>query len=278
MEIICERLAKNNIISGEYGQINSAEFQYLVLGTDDIASGKKAVENVAPRIYEGCRLKEISVDKHESLYAIYYTVTYENDEFLGETGESDGVTYSFQTTGGSAKIEKPIKRIDYWKSDETKEILKDAGIGWNPATNSNAGYDVTVGIMSESYTKLIDTDDITPTYKRLINNMTGTVNNKAFKGWEPGEVLFTGVSLSGQITGKGSKELPVTFNFMISPNLKDFKLTDKLTVTKKGWLYVWYIYKKIPDATTGKLAPKLLHAYLDQVYRESDFGLLRLGR
>ena len=281
MEIVCEQLAKDNSITGTSTGTSSAELRFLVCGTNDIEEGLAAVRSKAPKSYAGCPLSGITFDKQDSLYAIYYRVSYASSGVSGTVSGAENVSYTFSTTGMNVRLLKPIRRFDakaFVDDPEYADLSKFSGIGWDPQSEQYEGVEIQSGVMQESYTRQISFREFTTSYKRLIGSMLYTVNSKPFKGWKPGEALFADANLAGNISGADEDVLPITFSFLISPQLDDFKINDNpnVTVSKRGWTYLWYIYDKKPDEASGHPVPKMLAAFLDQTYRETDFGALKI--
>lgn len=112
-------------------------------------------------------------------------------------------------------------------------------------------------------------------YIGAIYSLTGTVNAKPFRCFGAGEALFLGAR--GQWSGD-QPYVSVTFEFEARPN-KTIDLSESGTVLgavfeKKGWEYVWFLYKTDEDANT--LIQRPVAVYLNRLYKELDWSGLQI--
>jgi hypothetical protein len=107
---------------------------------------------------------------------------------------------------------------------------------------------------------------------RLVRQMCATVNVYAWDGWEAEEVLYLGAS------GRAGPDLvwTLTHKFAAGVNLTSVAVSPLLTVaSKKAWDYLWCVYDQGTDADRVVTTPRA--AYVERVYRATDFSLLGLG-
>ena len=107
-------------------------------------------------------------------------------------------------------------------------------------------------------------------WQRSIAKVTGKVNAKKFRGWEVGEVLFEGVSLSGK---EDDENVSVSYNFSIRCNEKNVKIAvdsggNAVTASAKGFEYCWAVTKFVGDANV------IQSAFVSQVIETADFSTL----
>ena len=102
--------------------------------------------------------------------------------------------------------------------------------------------------------------------------MTGTVNNRKFRKYNPGEVLFLGASG----TKRGSDDWELVFRFAASPNMSGMIVGDMEGISKGGWEYLWVQYADQEDESAKTLIKQPISVHIEQVYPYRDFDRLRL--
>lgn len=107
-------------------------------------------------------------------------------------------------------------------------------------------------------------------YLRQIANLVGKVNSTAFANWNPGEVLFLGLTGSRNFTGNGGRELcDLTFRFNIRCNThRSAGGVDAGIV--EGWDHFW----TIPSALPGQNGIYSVH--VSRIYERASFAVLDL--
>lgn len=262
-----------------YGRCTAAEIKYLVLSPTSKRAAIQGVIAAAPTAYgenNELPLKEFRFDGYVGEGDIEITAVYAETESSDiPDGDDEEATMSFDTGSGTKHITHAIKQEQVYPG---LMRFDDAGggIGWNGKTGSEAeftGVDVPTADMHEVYTKYIRTSRLTTAYKRVLCELYGKVNSKAFKGWDPGEAMFCGASYSAPIDGRA--KVLVTFNFRIIPNESNAKVAGQNIGSKKGWEYVWARSKTENDPTTHipKVVTKAI--YKSEVVEYADFS--RLG-
>lgn len=133
------------------------------------------------------------------------------------------------------------------------------------------GCDVYAPTMSWSRTVPVLAIDLA--YVNRIYRCVGRTNNAAFYGFARGEVLYLGCS--GKVNN--GRRWDVTHQFMSNPNLTNIDVTDDIIVpSKRGWDYLWVGYE--PEVSGNFLLQVPKAAYVEQVYREADFGQIGIGQ
>jgi len=194
---------------------------------------------------------------------------------------------SFDTTGGKQKITQQI----YGTETKYPSTAPSMGNAINYNGQSVQGVDVIIPnlVWQEQYE--VPAITINAAYIRSVAAATGTVNNDVFRGFAAGEVLFSGCSGSQQWdsdAGYGSWQL--TYKFVASPNAGAGQTLPAIMmglpgeiisggVEKKGHEFLWVLYEEKSESTTtgGDIVPSPSYAYVNKVYRETDFNALGIG-
>jgi hypothetical protein len=102
------------------------------------------------------------------------------------------------------------------------------------------------------------------------------VNQAAFRGFAPGEVIFRGVSGSRRGTD-AEADWEITFKFEASPNVDDVYIGSIGPIAKGGWEYLWVRYQAKEDGPNSDLPHAPIYACVERVYRSGDFSKLGIG-
>lgn len=245
----------------------SSTIDYVVTGTTDSATARGAVLDEAPAFLEDLVL--IDTRAREAGKSSWVgTAVYGQNQFQKKTADSDPDS-SFSTTGGTLHQVTAISQTSFGSSPP------DIKNGIGPTKTSINGTDIHVPVWNESETHYFDDSDITATYKGRLFQLTGKVNNAAFRYFAAGECLFMGVEGS-----KKTKTLwALTFKFAGSPNKTDLAIGDITGISKGGWEQI-EVVSTIKTVGTGDDAlaiaiPKWV--YVNTVYESGDFSDLDIG-
>ena len=242
-------------------QQSVAELVYVVQGTEDDATVRTLVQNTIPAFYAELPFQEYRIEPAgNGLWDV--TVRYSSQE--GSESE-----FTFDTSGGTTHVSQSLETIaKYAPPEKTAPDFKGA-IG--VTTDSVDGTDITVPVYSFTETHYIPQASVTPAYKATLFFLTGRTNLAAFKGFQPGEVLFLGAS--GAKRGKDDWE--ITFRFAASPNVTGLTVGDIQDIDKKGWEYLWVRYADAEDQNV--LVKQPIAVYVERVYEKGDFAGLGIG-
>jgi len=145
------------------------------------------------------------------------------------------------------------------------------------AINANGkkvdGVDIVVPIYTFSETYELSPFVVTPSYKVTLFNLTGRINERKFRGFVTGEVLFMGVS--GSLDQNGVYQME--FKFAASPGMQNFLVGEIRIPLKQGWDYLWVAYEEQDDLASGKFAARAEEVYVERVYEYGNFGDLGIG-
>ena len=261
------------------GACTSAEIPFYIMQPGSKADAIQALLEAAPGTYSGLPLKEIRFEGYDAGGNMDLTAVYsERESSGGDDDEDEEATVSFDCGGGSQTI-----KTAYSQKRIIGTVSPGLSVGWNGKTGDDsevAGVDVPTAQLRESYTKVMRLSRLTTKYKRKVAELVGCVNSKEFKGWDPGEVMFLGMSYSAP--DKSSSRVTVTFNFMIQMN-ENMTLTGSVngeTQTikyfKKGHQYIWSVTEERAEGTPVRPHVTLKGLFLADVCKYKDFGELGL--
>ena len=256
------------------GERPSVTMHYVLDGTSDDLTAKTLLLAATAAEYDGlardeCTLEPIFVDTSTGAGKWDCRVRYvAPEEKEPETGES---SFSFDTGGGTQHVTQSIATVSsHAPPGKTAPDFKGA-IG---VTHDNVdGIDITVPVYSFSETHYLADAVVTEAYRGTLFNLTGKVNNAAFKGLAAGECLFLGASGSK----RGADDWEITFRFAASPNRTGITVGDITGIAKKGWEYMWVRYADAEDAAAKAIVKKPVAVYVEKVYEEGDFLAMGIG-
>jgi len=272
--------AHGTVMNGK-GKFTQIEATYIADGTEDDEAALTAVRNSVPSEQKGLPIDELEVTSREGQRIFLVTVTWkeeesssgrkedDDDEEDDDDNDVDERTVSFDCGGGSMHLTHSYgQRIAYG--------TKDAGgaIGWNGKTGAEmsiTGVDVPTAQLRETYTRRMKLSKITTSFKRKVAKLVGKVNSGTFKGWNPGEVMFLGMSYS--CPAKKDTRVIVTFNFAVQVN-EEANVCGK-RVSKRGFEYAWGL-SSAGVGRTGAPTATVEAIYVDQVCLYDSFSALGL--
>lgn len=250
------------------GVFTSAEIAYIVFDAADEEEALYAVLNEAPKTCNSLPLDGIEMDSRENETTFKVNAVYKDSSTSSD--ETTEPTLSFDCGGGTKHMTHSISQTIAFGT-------KKAGgaIGWNGKSGSEmeiAGVDVPTAQFRETYIRVMSLSSLTTRFKRNVGALVGKVNSNSFKGWEPGEVMFLGMSYS---TPSGSaRKVAVTFNFAIQPNESGATVAGHNVGSKKGFEYGWALSKT--SAENGSPKAEVEAIYIDQVCEYVSFSALGL--
>lgn len=265
----------------------SAEFLYLVTGTDDEQTALAAVKAEAAATYtfangsgsgddvklprQPVELEPILIDGTRSMWEARVRYGVNSWASRSPPQENDNV-YSFDTTGGTEKITQSKATVSVSVPSGLSTPDFKGCIGWD-GKNVNGCEIVVPAFRWEEKVYLADAR-VTNAYRITCHNLTGKVNDAEFRGFPAGDVLFLGVR--GSRTGDGDDDLwELTFSFAASPNGTNLTVGDITVPAKKGWEYLWVFYE---DAVSGNVkARRPRAAVVERVYDTASFAQLGIG-
>ena len=217
------------------------------------------------------------------LYAESYSVTFLGDNAwqvqinYAKDGAEEGTeplkrARSFDTTGGTQHMTQAFGETRYgeFANDQKGAIAVDS--------NGVNGVDVVMPQLQWQESYDVPNAYVTSLWIRGIAGVTGTTNIASFRGFERGEVLFTGCSGSQEWDDqKGRGPWSLSFRFVASKNVTGETIGDITGVAKKGHEYLWVRYYETQGGSSPSLVKIPAAVYVNKVYREADFSALGIG-
>ena len=247
--------------------------RYAVTGTAYQEKAKELVKAFAPLRVDGLFRATIEIDTDPDTISEGIgrgvweaTVTYTTKD-IGEP------TFSFDTTGSDVHVQQNINSINtYFPADPAVQGFWKGAINVTP--DGVQGVDIATGAFTWTETYSYESDDprLSTDYRYTLSELTATVNNAAFRGYEAGEVLLVGA----QATNSGTNIIEVTYNFAVSKNEENIIIGDITVPFKKGWDYLWVQYQDVEGGGLFILQEPQ-SVTIDQVYEYTDFSLLEIG-
>ena len=264
---VAERVESRQVGSGDNP---SAEFQYVILGTDDEQAALNALEAEAPLAYNGlvrqtCNVKPLADGSDFWEGTARYGLMSSKPKEVGES------SYQFDTGGGSMHVTQAKAHVASYAAGGATP--PDLGGAIGVTHDSVEGCDITVPVYNFSETHYLEEDDVTGSYKAALFSLTGKTNNGAFKGFAAGEVLFLGAS--GSQRGDGAWE--ITFRFAASPNVTGLAIGSITGIAKKGWEYLWVQYQDAEDDDSKSIVKRPAFVHVEQVYDAGNYAGLGIG-
>ncbi|AMV29285.1 hypothetical protein VT84_33125 [Gemmata sp. SH-PL17] len=143
---------------------------------------------------------------------------------------------------------------------------KIAGVEWPPEPTS---------VLRRTFARA----KVTQGYLATLFNLAGRTNNAPFYGWDIEDVLF--LSAEGQYTqGEG---WTITCEFGVNEHEEGIVIIpDELpivseTISKRGWHYLWVLFRERQDPVTKVSVGVPSAAYVEKVIRPVDFSLIEMG-
>ena len=269
---VVEKFDSRRLTVGRDGRNSSLQLEFIVSGTTSETTARIAVENASPMVYGSVAFPPLLYRQSVSLAPMTHDAWTAVVSYDSTTPEplSANDSFEFTTTGGTQRITQSIATVARVAASGTAPDFKGA-IG--VTDNGVEGVDVTVPVLQFSETHFYA--EVSPSYKALVMEMTGRVNELGFRGLEAGEVLFLGVD-GRREDNRRLTPWVLTYKFAVSKNRSNFYVGDLLVPSKLGWDYMWVRYERFEDATTNSILTRPSSVNIEQVYQTADFGALGL--
>ena len=204
-------------------------------------------------------------------YAWEVEVKYTLPELEG--GSSEFVEIGFAMDGGSQTITKSkLVRSSHAATSITDPVPNLGGaIGYTK--NGIQGTERLTRGLTFSLTVRFSPSLWTNAYIKALYALSKCYNDDVFFTFAAGEVLF--LNASGQ--GSYYKLVPVTFNFLASPNISGATDPGFPNLTMLGHDVVDYLYYEGTDGTSEDLIMVPKFRYVHEIYDAADLTLLGIG-
>ncbi len=248
-----------------YGNYIAADVPYFVFDAADEDDAVAAVHAATGEWYNSLRRESVAVEERLSEGTFKVVVRYERENTT-EDGDDPETVYTFDTGGGTQHITQSIDTRDRFP---TSAPDYKGAIGYDG--ENVAGVDIVVPVYQFSETHYLPRTTVTQPFRAALARKTGMYNNDAFRGFDPGEVLFQGAS--GVRRGDRREDLwEITYRFAVSLNRSAFTVGGIAVSHKKGWDYMWVRYADDVDDTVKQVVKKPVAVYIEKVYYGTDFG------
>lgn len=269
MAITVQEKIGSPVITG--GEDPSAEVTYWIIGTTSEVDAYASLLSQVKSEYLGLVAKSTRLEPSNTANNIW-----EGSIRYGKRVRPPGtVTLSFDTTGGTQQITQSLGTFDVKSVDGVTAPNFGGAIGVNGDTVE--GVSINVPQFTWTETHVFDYDYIPASYSAILYQLTGTVNATPFRWFAAGEVLFLGASGSTRENENQELEWEIAYKFAASPNATGLTVGTITGISKRGWDYLWIRYGDDVDQDAKALVKRPVAAYVEQVYRFSDFGALGIG-
>lgn len=259
----------------EAGDVFQYTRRFVVGPVDGILDAFDNLKNYAPRWFvsplghiftrKKLDLKNVGANYYEAVSE--YSTLIPSREAQDEEAPAYPLGISWDTTGHTEHITQAYGTTVTPAAD-APEVFD----AINVSGDSVAGLDVVRPSLRYSETWLFPTAmAVSGTFVSAVYGLTGTVNEQAFRFFDPGEALFMGART--QWSG-GEPFVYVTFDFECRPNDDDVYVNGITGVEKEGWQYLWIWYE--PKANNNKLVRFPEFVFVQDVYKKADWSDLEI--
>lgn len=182
---------------------------------------------------------------------------------------------SFDTGGGRTKITQSLGTTSYAATGTAPNFEGAIGV----TKDGVEGIEILVPALSFTITQRFAPGFVTNAYIKLLATLTGCVNGGAFRGCDPGEVLFEGAT-GTQANSQAWWDISFKFSAQQNASTTNGNALTVGTITnidKNGFQYLWVRYQDVDDTTAKALVKQPLAVYVETVYNSADFSQLGIG-
>lgn len=269
---------------------------YLVDGTNDCLTAADSVPDYGDEYIDdggaGQQIYVVSVGivRQESVDQCRATVVYESrQKGGGATGQVGQEVWDWSFMSAQEKITN-IKE----EEDRTTYNIDNLGgkhPGYGTAINKSGdkveGATVYVKRSSLRVTKYYQPSAVDETWLEMIDELSVTVNETSWQGYDAGEVLFLGAT----VREVNDEMTQIDYQFLMNKNIENQSEVIMFTtpgagavtfvpatVSKEGWQHRGYIHRDMTDRNTKIKYHGITEINVDTVYDKDDFEKLDLTR
>lgn len=258
--------------SGTGGKDGSSTLKYRAINCDFRSQAIELFLGVRPVFNDGFPYLNYSYD--EVGFGVWdITANYGFDD--RESSNPNDPVVSFDTTGSSYRMTYALDTVAIGKSPDAMIPDFQNGINWDGEKYNGVDVEGTGFKWTEKYDKPYNF--INRSYRRMMRNMTGTVNDRAFRDFAAGEVRFLGCQAQSGRSEDNSKIWEVRYSFVAEPNIGGLQYGDCEPVDKEGHDYVWPYTELIEDEENKRTVRKLRAVVVNRIFRRSNFANLGIG-
>lgn len=258
---------------------------YLLTEYDTLQAAEKKATELCPPTLAGHNRRSLETKpvgyRTWEVQASYHTPDASEGGEQQDGGSSNAIanSISWDTTGSTEHITQAYNESEtawggeyaYARPNEAANAPSYQG-AINCTADAVQGIDVVVPAFNFTETWTLPAADVTDKYVTALYNLTGTINLKRFRIFDPGEVLFMGARCDRNRTDQLVK---IAFQFSARPNRGTFKVGDVEVDYKNGWQYLWVKYEDHNSGST--LVKRPLFVIVNDVYPKGDFSALGIG-
>lgn len=250
------------------------DISFYVSGVADedeaLSAARAAVGSTIPSRVGFYALKQLQVAKRTGTTDYVVEAVYDDEESGGDyTNERPKPTYSFTTKGYNEHVNFAELIAKY------PETAKDYGQAIDVGEDDKVkGVDIPAPFFSFTETHAFRPSEYTPKYQAILAYFTGAINQKPFRGFQPGEVMFAGAD--GNRSGDDSTSFwYITFEFIVKSNEENKDVGGVTVAEKRGWDIMWV--KTNTEADSGYTKPGVKGVYINRPHTIKDFAQLGIG-
>jgi hypothetical protein len=288
-----ELMDSRTTVTGEQG---SHEKRFTVTGSASEEDAIAAIDALIESTYESTsvgilvlksiEVRPVAIDEDNDAACRWEGVaTYGPPSTGGTPQQPADSTFSFETGGATRHMTQSLETVSAMaaavgsgEEAEAPDFKRAIGVERDESGNTTiAGVDVVSPQFQFRETHYFTDSEVSSAFKVALADLTGRVNDAAFKGFAAGEVLFLGAS--GQRSGDDANDLwQITFSFAVQRNRTDVSVSEDIVLADVGgWDYVWVLYGSAEDAAAKTTVRKPTASYVERVYESGDFGTLQIG-
>jgi len=248
----------------------SFETQYTAAGEVSAVLVRAYASNAVPYLVaQGNDILYLdNLDVQEQGYSVFTVtarwITQAQQEKEGGKGPVGSIRFSYSTTGGNFHITHSKSTVTKYPST-AKSHKQAINVRKSGQEYEIDGTDIIIPALKLSYTFSHPLGNINEQFARTIAGITGKVNSVAFRGFDPGEMLFLGSEGSDGTNA----EAEATYHFACESNLQGLIIGSITGIDKQGHDLLWVESAQTTDAGKPVVAP--LAVYIERVYERADF-------
>lgn len=221
-----------------------------------------------------------STDGSEISTGIYAgSATWINPQFSIPTGSFQ---LSFDISGQNVRITQSLRTVGaYAKADEGDPSDFKGAINVQD-DDTVEGTDIIVPYFNYTLTKTFSNETIEDGWVLDAAKIVGSVNSAEYNGFQAGELLLHRVA-GQQRRDSDEADWDITFSFAVSFNESSLAIGATETspgiitgISKDGWDYLWVYYEARKDDATDRFHKVPIYAYVERVYRRTDYSTLAI--
>jgi hypothetical protein len=196
--------------------------------------------------------------------------------------KDDMASFSFDLTGGTKKVKQSLEVMGTYTRDGVIETDYGGLIGVNG--DRIEGAEIPTPQFKFTISGHLPQSLVTLDYVQQLKKLVGKVNEKKFKNFERGEVMFFGAKGGW----RGREKAEMSFDFAASENVDDLVIGEGTPhqipaegedkIVKEGWWYLDVHYEDDVDGDAKKLIKLPTQVDVHRVTKYGDFSVMGIGQ